>query len=107
MTAQLVPIDKFDNFVEVKEYPTSAIIPKILDAVRRLDEREELGPFIQAVLADTNETPHGPVEIADILTHKVSVGGKTGTAAFVLKGRSFKTVRAKDVAHQIYKLERI
>lgn len=45
--------------------------------------------------------------IADIFTHKLSIRKLTGMVAFVLKGRPFKTVRPQDVAHQIYKLEKI
>ncbi len=63
--------------------------------------------WIQAILFDTNNTPHGPSEVVDILTHKVSVRGREGIAAFILKGRSFPTVRPHHVGHQIFRLERI
>lgn len=64
-------------------------------------------PWIQAILFDTNNTPHGPAEIVDILTHKVHVRGQEGMSAFILKGRSFATVRPHHIAHQIFRLERI
>jgi hypothetical protein len=38
-----------------------------------LDEREELEPYIMLILHDPNETPHGPAEIVDIFTHKLSI----------------------------------
>lgn len=68
---------------------------------------EELEPWLKAILFDTNDTPHGPAEIVDILTHKVTVRGQEGVAAFILKGRSFPTVRPRDVSHQVFRLERI
>ncbi|MGD0537021.1 MAG: DEAD/DEAH box helicase family protein [Verrucomicrobiota bacterium] len=78
-----------------------------LATVRDLDEREEMEPWIQGILCDTNRTPHGPSEIVDILTHKLVVRGREGLAAFILKGRSFGTVRPAHVSHQIFRLERL
>jgi superfamily II DNA or RNA helicase len=72
-----------------------------------LDEKEEIEEWMQSILFDTNRTPHGPSEIADILTQKISVKGRTGLAAFILKGKSFPTVRPPHVSHQIFKLERL
>jgi hypothetical protein len=99
--------DTFDNFAEAKAIPASSITKALTDAVRRLDEREEFEPFIRSILSDSNETPHGPAEIADILTHKLTLQGEIGLAAFVLKGKSFPTVRPKDVSHQFYRLSKI
>ena|SRR5437588_7107500 len=103
----LLAIDDFDNFKEVKNFNPTEISSEVITTVRSLDEREELEPFIRAILADMGETPHGPSEIADILTHKVTVKGRRGIAAFILKGKSFSTVRPKDVSHQIYRLQKI
>jgi hypothetical protein len=100
-------MEEFEVFKEVKDHPSKAMNDAIVASVRKLDEREELEPFIRTILFDANATPHGPAEIVDILTHKVSVGGTAGTAAFILKGRSFPTVRPRDVSHQIYRLEKI
>jgi superfamily II DNA or RNA helicase len=72
-----------------------------------LDEREELEPYFRAILHDPNDTPHGPAELADILTHKVTIRHTTGLAAFILKGKSFPTVRPSHVSHQIYRLKKI
>jgi hypothetical protein len=63
--------------------------------------------MLRLILSDRAATPHGPAEIVDILTHKVRVRGSGGLAAFVLKGRSYPTVRPKDIAHQIYRVEKI
>jgi hypothetical protein len=103
----LVHFDAFDNFADAKAVPAATITPELIAAVRRLDEREEFEPFIQSILSDSNETPHGPAEIADILTHKLTLDRQVGLAAFVLKGKSFSTVRPKDVSHQFYRLSKI
>ncbi len=103
----LIPIEDFDNFKEAKEFSASDVTPELIRAVRKLDEREELEPFLRSILADFGETPHGPMEIADIFTHRVTVKGHHGLAAFILKGKSFPTVRQNDVGHQIYKLKKV
>jgi Type III restriction enzyme, res subunit len=103
----LKSIGDFDNFESVRNVADDLISEALIKAVQRLDEREELEPFLRLILHDPNETPHGPAEIADIFTHKLSIRKLKGIAAFILKGRSFKTVRPKDVAHQIYRLEKI
>jgi superfamily II DNA or RNA helicase len=103
----LVHFDAFDNFLDAKDISPATITPELITAVRRLDEREEFEPFIQFILSDSNETPHGPAEIADILTHKLTLDREVGLAAFVLKGKSFSTVRPKDVSHQFYRLSKV
>jgi superfamily II DNA or RNA helicase len=103
----LTPIEAFDSFQEVRDFPAAEVTPKLIRAIQALDEREELEPILRAILTDVGQTPHGPAEIADILTHKLSANGQHGLAAFILKGRSFQTIRPKDVAHQIYRLEKI
>jgi superfamily II DNA or RNA helicase len=103
----LIRIDDFDNFREIRGFPAESVSKELQDVVRNLDEREELEPFIRSILFDTSITPHGPAEIVDILTHKVSVKQKTGLAAFIIKGKSFAKVRPVHVAHQIYRLEKI
>jgi superfamily II DNA or RNA helicase len=103
----LVHFEDFDNFREAKQFPAKLVTQDLLDAVRRLDEREEFEPFLRSILNDSNATPHGPAEIADILTHKLTLQQETGVAAFILKGKSFPTVRAQHVSHQVYRLEKI
>ncbi len=100
-------LEDFDSFNAVRDVTPESISEQLIKAVRNLDEREELEPYLRLILHDPNETPHGPAEIADIFTHKLSIQKLTGMAAFILKGRSFPTVRAKDVSHQIYRLEKI
>src|SRR5436190_8339180 len=107
VASSLVPFDQFDNFKDALQFPASIISPELIDAVKRLDEREEFEPFIRSILTDSNMTPHGPAEIVDILTHKLTHLNETGLAAFILKGKSFPTVRPQHVSHQIYRLEKI
>lgn len=104
---KLITIDEFDNFNAVRDFPPQKITEAVIEAVRKLDEREELEPFIRSIFFDPNETPHGPAEIVDIFTHKVIVKKEVGMAAFILKGKSFPKVRPTHVAHQIYRLEKI
>jgi superfamily II DNA or RNA helicase len=96
-----------DNFEAVRGIQPRSISDKAIATVRGLDEKEEIEVWIQAILYDTNRTPHGPSEIVDILTHKLVVRGKEGLAAFILKGKSFPTVRPAHVSHQVFRLERI
>jgi superfamily II DNA or RNA helicase len=107
MSGHLIAVEEIDNFKSVCDFAASSIPEILLDTVRQLDEREEMEPFFRSILADPGNTPHGPVEIADILTHTVTVRREKGLAAFILKGKSFPTVRSKDVSHQIYRLEKI
>ncbi len=103
----LVSIEKFDNFKEVRNWEASDISDAVIKTVRSLDEHKELEPYVLSILMDSNETPHGPAEIADILTHKLTLSGEVGLAAFILKGKSFPTVRPAHVSHQIYRLKKI
>jgi superfamily II DNA or RNA helicase len=103
----LISLLRIDNFDRIRDVRPSSISEETLSTVRDLHESEEIEPWIQGILHDTNHTPHGPSEIVDILTHKMSVRGREGMGAFILKGKSFPTVRPRHVSHQIYRLERI
>jgi superfamily II DNA or RNA helicase len=103
----LITLLGVDNFDRVRDVRPSAIAEGAVAAVRDLDEATEMEPWFQAILHDTNHTPHGPSEIVDILTHKMTVRGREGLGAFILKGKSFPTVRPGHVGHQIFRLERI
>src|SRR6266511_896099 len=103
----LVPLDSFDNFREMRDVAGKDLVPALTDRMRILDERNDIEPLLRLILADSAQTPHGPVEIADIFTHTLTRNGEAGMAAFILKGKSFPTVRPVDVSHQIYRLEKI
>lgn len=105
--SRLIKIHEMDEFSEVKAIPDGAISEEILSNVRNLYEKKEIEPFTREILYDPNETPHGPTEIADILTSHVHVRGEKRLAAFVLKGKSFRNVTSRDVSHQFDKLRQI
>lgn len=107
MEPKLLALDDVDSFEPVKAFPAREVSEAVISAVRVLDEREEIEPFIRTILTDVGETPHGPAEIVDILTPKIMYQRQSQLAAFILKGKSFPTVRPKHVAHQIYRLEKI
>ena len=107
LMGRLIKIQDLDQFYEVVNIPGAAITADILESVRQLDERQDLEPMLREVLCDPTETPHGPTEIADILTTKVRVRGEQRLAAFVVKGKSFAKVRSKDIDHQIIRLRQL
>jgi len=103
----LLSLLRIDNFSAIRNVKPSTISPDTIETTRDLDETEEIEPWIQSILHDTNHTPHGPSETVDIFTHKMTVGGSEGLGAFILKGKSFRTVRPRHISHQIFRLERI
>lgn len=104
---KLITIESFDSFSKIKDIMAREITPDIMETVRNLDEKTEIEVYIRSSIFDINRTPHGPVELVDIFTHKCTVKGLSALVAFIIKGKSFKTVRARDVAHQIYRLKKI
>jgi len=104
---RLIKIHDIDEFSEIKPIPDASISEKILSNIRNLDEKSEMERFLREILYDPNVTPHGPTEIADILTSHMHVGGDKRLAAFVLKGKSFQRVSSRDVTHQFAKLRQI
>jgi hypothetical protein len=104
---RLIKVQDIDQFCEVVNVPDAAITADVLASVRQLDERRELEPMLREILWDPTETPHGPTEIADILTTKVRVRGERYLAAFVVKGKSFEKVRSVDIDHQVIRLRQL
>ena len=104
---RLVNIHEIDEFTEVMTVPNNAITSTIISNIRNLDEKKEIERFVREILHDPNETPHGPTEIADVLTSHVHVRGDKRLAAFVLKGKSYKKVSSKCVGSQFLKLRQI
>lgn len=107
MEPRLLSLDEIDSFREVRAFPAASIGEALVREVRGMNEPQELEPFLRAILSDVGATPHGPAELVDIFTHKVTLRRSPVLAGFILKGRSFKTVRPEHVAHQIYRLEKI
>jgi len=104
---RLIRLNEIDEFSSVNNIPDTAINTEILNNVRNLDEKDEIEKFIREIIYDPNETPHGPTEIADILTSHVHIRGNKKLAGFVLKGKSFKRVSSREVTHQFAKLRQI
>jgi len=104
---QLIKIQDIDQFFEVVNVPDAAITSKILEGVRQLNEPRELEPMLREILWDPNETPHGPTEIADILTTQIRIRGERCLAAFVIRGKHFAKVRSQDIEHQIIRLRQL
>lgn len=104
---RLIKIHEIEEFSEVMSIPDAAVNCKIKSNVKLLDEKSELEHFIRKILYDPNRTPHGPTEIADILTTHLHVRGNKCLAAFVLKGKSFQNVQSRGVSHQFLKLRQM
>jgi hypothetical protein len=54
--ANLLRVDDLDNFNEIRTVLPNAISAEHLEAVRALDEREELVPYLRAILYDQKGT---------------------------------------------------
>jgi len=102
-----IPIEKYDQFVSLSEFSRNKVSDKLIGAVRRFHEAEELEELVLRNLNDPNRTPHGPAEIVDIMTLQLSHRQSTGVAGFILKGRSFKRITPAEISHQIFRLRRI
>lgn len=107
MTSLHIHIHDLDQFDILRDIPREDIGPEIMATVRGFSEEEDMEESILRILADPNRTPHGPTELADILTQQLTYRRQGGLGAFILKGRSFQTVRQRDVSHQIYRLRKI
>jgi hypothetical protein len=98
---------EIEQFSRIRNVPSEAISAEVLNSVRHLGEKDVLEPAIREMLYDFTNTPHGPTEIADILTSRVLIRGQPAQAAFVLKGRSFSRVSSREVAHQFVRLRQV
>ncbi|MBC8217238.1 MAG: hypothetical protein H8E73_02125 [Planctomycetes bacterium] len=105
--SRLIDIYDINEFSRTSTIPDAAITDTILSNVAELHEINELETAIRQIIYDPTETPHGPTEIADILTSHVHVRGTKQLAGFVLKGKSFRNVRSRDVTHQFAKLRTV
>ena len=105
--ARPLSISEIHEFADAGKIPEAAISEEILESVGQLDERTQLEPWIQDIVRSHDQTPHGPTEIADIISTRVIVGGMPTYTAVILKGKSYKKVRAREVAHQITRLRKL
>lgn len=102
-----IPLDEYDQFLSLRDFSRDKVAVKLISIVRQFHESEDLEELILNALYDPNRTPHGPAEIADILTLQLSHRNNLGVAAFILKGKSFSTVRPSDISHQVFRLRKI
>jgi len=104
---RLIEIYDVNEFSRVRGIPDAAVTDTVRANIARLDEIHELEKLLREIMYDPTETPHGPTEIADILTSHIHILGEKRLAAFVLKGRGSQKVRSRDVTHQFLKLRTI
>ena len=83
--------------------PSSDVLERLRDA----DEEHELEPALMRIMGEVDATPHGPTEEADIVTVHLHIEGKPVFAAFVLKGKSWRSVKARDVSYQLIRAAQI
>lgn len=102
-----IPIEKYDQFANLSEFGRNKVSDKLISAVRRFHEAEDLEDLLLRNLTDPNRTPHGPAEIVDIMTLLLTYRKRTGVAGFVLKGRSFKRITPANISHQVFRLRKI
>lgn len=88
-----------DAFRRIADVP--AIRSGIVEGLRSADEKLELEPALSRIIGETDQTPHGPTEIADVVTVHLSVAGQPRLSTVVIKGKAWKRVAAKDVADQL------
>ena len=105
--AGLLRISEIHELAEVGRIPEAAVTEDILKNVAELDEKTQLEPWIQDIIHSYDETPHGPTEIADIITPRVTVRGQPTYAAFILKGKGTPRVSSRSVGHQFLKLNQL
>ncbi len=102
-----IPFEKYDQFTVLADFSRSKVSDQLIEVIKDFREDDDLEELLLGALTDPNRTPHGPVEIVDIMTLQLSYRGQKGVAGFVLKGRSFKTIRPADVSHQVFRLRKI
>ena len=73
--SDLLKIDDFNSFKYIRDFPSETIDGSVIDTINNLNEKTQLEPFIRNSIYDLNDTPHGPMEITDILTTKIEYKG--------------------------------
>jgi hypothetical protein len=96
-------IEDIEEFEIVKRIPRQAISQEVLEGIKNLNESTEIEPFIREIIADNTNTPHTSTEIADIVTHHLTVKGQPRLTAFINKGKSFSKVNAEKITYQLTK----
>ncbi len=102
-----IPIDEYDQFKRMKDYECSEVNDVLIDTIKKYDEENDLEKLILDNIYEPNRTAHGPAEIVDIFTVKISFKNEYGVAGVILKGKSFVTIRPSQISHQIFRLRKI
>lgn len=94
------------SFEKVKTF-NEEILPVDIELVKEMSEKEIISRFSK-IIHEMNEVPHGPAELADLLTGKIYINNSLDNrdSAFVFKGKSFKAIKPTEVAHQFLKAAR-
>ncbi len=98
-SGRLVRLEAIDEFRSIANAPEVAT--QVVEGLRHADEEHEVEPALMRITGDVDMTPHGPTEEADIISVRLRVEGRPVLAAFVLKGKAWQSVKARDVSHQI------
>lgn len=96
---RLIRPEAIDEFRRISAAPT--VRPEVVEVLRLADEEHQLEPAIMRIIGDVDRTPHGPTEIADIVSVHLHVEGTAVFGALVLKGKTWPIVKARDVSYQI------
>jgi len=102
-----VPLDHYYQFIDLSDFQRNQVSDQLIAEVRKFHESDDLEELLLRALSDPNRTPHGPVEIVDIMTQQLSFRKKEGVAGFILKGRSFQSISPADISHQVFRLRKI
>lgn len=81
-------IEDFDQLIQLKELPRASINDSLISAASEFTEVDELEKLILSSIVEPHITPHGPAEIVDILTLRLSYKSHYGLAGIILKGSS-------------------
>ncbi|MBK9096882.1 MAG: DEAD/DEAH box helicase [bacterium] len=103
----LINIDEFDQFIGLRLIGRDQVTNELISVVKTFQEEDKLEKIILSLIIEPNLTPHGPTEIVDILTTQLSFKGKYGLAGIILKGSSFKTIKASTISHQVFRLRKL
>ncbi|MBI3123283.1 MAG: DEAD/DEAH box helicase [Ignavibacteriales bacterium] len=105
--SKYINLDELDQFVELKSFSRDKVTAELIATVRSFQEEDDLEKIILSMIFEPNLTPHGPIEMVDILTTQLSYKGRYGLAGIILKGSSFKTIKASTISHQVFRLRKI
>lgn len=101
-----IKLEDVFSFTDVTKI--TAVNDEKIQLVKRLSEND-IEDKLTEIIGETNITPHGPAEKADIFTTKVYVNNSDDVrnSAFILKGKGYPTVKLHSVSTNILKAMKI